>query len=184
MPGYNHQNILDVDVKQIINALTITKQNFDNWVKECQITGAYNYKQCFIRCHNQYKQPIKDWCMLACELQQDDHVLTEHFQSEVLQHVHVHSRNSSYKSFYLNIDAFKKSPSDWQKLHINFVANPMYNPPVAEVGYWGYDDQHAWELLENKCHDLMTDSHITFIDVILPKKQKGIFSFNKYKDAT
>ena len=192
----NHQTILHADQEvdhnvfsTIKHALRITKNDFFNWQQQCAKQNDLFFKihnntkkmqQCFVRVRNQYKQPVVDYCMVGCESNLDDHELTDHFQSQVQQNVHIYSSNSSYRCFYWDVDKFWSTNKPWE-LVMNFIAFPKFRSSTNDVGY--ADKNHAeylWSISNQDLSNFMCGQKTCFLDVIIPKLHQGIFSIKTF----
>ena len=135
-----------------------------------------------MRVRNQYGHAIEDYCVIMCEQQSDQHVLTEYFQSDVQKDCHVYSGDSSFRALYWNLSAFWRAPMPWKSLHIGVVAEPQFAPPVGEVGYAAYDDAHqpSWVLDLRGIQALMVPQRTSLIEVTLPRQHRGVFEFQRF----
>ena len=198
IPGCNHHRILSTEggvnpqvLSAIVDGLSVTSDTFSAWRMVCQkhtmqclksVLTPNAFQHCVMRVRNQYGHAIEDYCVIMCEQQSDQHVLTEYFQSDVQKDCHVYSGDSSFRALYWNLSAFWRAPMPWKSLHIGVVAEPQFAPPVGEVGYAAYDDAHqpSWVLDLRGIQALMVPQRTSLIEVTLPRQHRGVFEFQRF----
>lgn len=191
----NHSTIIGAEggpvnpetINYIVEALTVSDQNFSNWCHTLETTtqklmqksaaeaSKHGFQNTVSFVRDQFNQSVKDYFLEFYDGDNHPVWLDDFFHRDLITTTHAYADNHSYRSLYIDCTLLYQklhSEKDWPTLHVSLTALPEFNKN-KNVGYRTFTDQDIGSITidKEKLTEVFKPNRTLFMEIVLKREQ-------------